>query len=126
MANLVLAPVILVELDHQFAVTVYDLSLKGSRAVSPKFGPQGAIGMTVGQEKVTFSFKFAVPQTGLEFDWVALANKPGGFAVSFGLGAERHQLYGCRVSDRSAMNNPEAGSVDYSVDGAATEWIRVK
>lgn len=125
MANLVLQPVIQAEINHAFAITLYDLSFNGDRPVAVKYGAQGAIGSAKGQEKVSGSFKFAVPVTGLEFDWVALMAAPQGFTVSFNIGAERHQAYGCQVTKRGVTNNPESGDTQYSIDFVATELIRV-
>lgn len=125
MANIISASPVTCEIDHQFSITAYDFSVKGDRPLTVRVGPQGPIGIQKGQEKPTFSFKFFVPQTGLEFDWVTLANKPGGFTLSFSIGAERHQVYGGTASSRAINSNPESGDVTYAVDGAGTEWVRV-
>lgn len=125
MANIVSAPPITAEIDHQFSITMYDFSAKGDTPQTLRVGPQGPIGIQGGQEKPTFSFKFFVPATGLEFDWVNILKKPGGFALTFSIGAERHQMVGCRGSSRAINSNPESGDVTYAVDGAATEWLRI-
>jgi len=125
MANIVSASPITVELDHQFSITAYDFSAKGDTPQTVRVGPQGTIGIQTGQEKPTFSFKFFVPATGLEFDWVTMTKKPGGITISFSIGAERHQIYGSKVSSRAINSNPESGDVTYAVDGAGTEWLRV-
>ncbi len=124
MANLVAAQPILAELDHVVEVTIWEFSCKGDRAVTLRVGAQGPIGMSVGVEHPTFSFKLFTPSTGLSTDWVALMKKPDGFTLSFSLGAERHQFFGCRVQSRAIASNPDSGEVTFSVDGAATEWIR--
>jgi len=125
MANLTAAQPVQAEIEHTYAVTLYDFSVKGDKAVTPRFGAQGPIGMQIGQEKVTFSFKFFAPATGLEFDWNTLSKKVGGFTITFSLGAERHQMYGCRVQSRAIASNPETGDVTYSADGAAIEWLPI-
>lgn len=126
MANIVLQGAIQVEFNHQFSVTCYDVSLNGDRPVTVKFGPQGPIGSARGQEKPSASFKFAVPVTGLEFDWVSLLTNPVGFTISFSIGLERHQFYGCQLTKRAVTNNPEAGDTVFSADIVATEWVRIQ
>lgn len=125
MSNISLVGSIQAEIDHVFGVTISDLSFNGDRPVTVKFGAQGAIGSSKGQEKVSGSFKLAVPATGMEFDIAALMAKPGGFTVTFPIGSERHQLYGCQVTKRSLTNNPEGGNSEFSLEFTATEWVRV-
>lgn len=126
MANVVLEGQSQGEIDHTYALTSYDLSVSGDRPVSVKYGPQGPIGSARGQLKPSGSLKFAVPKTGLEFDWFKLLNKAEGFTFSFPIGAERHQLYGAQVNKMDFSNNPETGETTWSVSFTATEWIRIK
>lgn len=124
MPSLALVGSIAVELNNSVAVTAYDFNIRGTRPVQIKKGALGPIGAARGQEDITISLKFAVPDTGLEFDIVTLMRASTGFSINFPIGSERHAVYGCHISDRGLTNNPESGNTDFSLDCRGSEWIR--
>lgn len=115
-----------VEINNTVVITSVKLSINGDRPVTTKRGALGTIGQAVGQEQVTFTMELAVPVTGLELDVTGALNAPGGFTINFPIGAEIHALYGCQRSKRSFSNSPDSGDTTFSLDGVATDWVRIK
>lgn len=113
------------EIDHRFAVTLTHLNVRKTTPTVVKKGAAGVIGTAQGIPDVTGSFKLAVPKTGLEIDLETLGSKPGGFTLTYTLGANRYAVLGCRFSEDDISVDNGAGNVEVNVSFTGTERIRL-
>ena len=69
--------------------------------------------------------RFAVPKTGLEVNFEAIANQPGGFVFSWTQGINRFAIAGCVLSERDLSVDNASGNVEVSASFVGTELIRL-
>ncbi len=125
MANIDLVGQAQVEVDHKTSITVTNLNVRKATPTVVKKGAQGVIGTAQGIPDVTGSFRFALPKTGPEIDLDALGSKPGGFVITYTVGAARYMILGCKFSEDDLTVDQGAGNVEGSVNFTGTERIRV-
>lgn len=113
------------KIDHKIVVTITNLSVRKSTPTTVRKGALGVIGMAQGVPDVTGSFRLAVPKTGLEFDLEAVGSKPGGFTLTYEVGAVVYSVLGCKFSEDDISVDNGAGNVEVSVNFTGTERIRV-
>jgi hypothetical protein len=113
------------EINHKIAVTLTNLSVRKATPTVVKKGALGVIGTAQGIPDVTGSFRLAVPKTGLEIDLEALGSTPGGFTLSYTVGANRYAVLSCRFSEDDINVDNGAGNVEVSVNFTGTERIRL-
>jgi hypothetical protein len=121
--NLDLVGQIPVQIDYAYSITATRMSIRESTPTKVPKGAFGAIGTAQGIPDVTAQITFAVPDTGLEFNWTALATRATGFTMTFTAGATTYLLVGCKRSERSFSNDPGAGDATFDVSLTATEMI---
>ena len=113
------------EINHKIAVTLTNLNVRKATPTVVKKGALGVIGTAQGIPDVTGSFRLAVPKSGLEIDVEALGSKPGGFTLTYTVGANRYAVLGCRFSEDDITVDNGAGNVEVSVNFTGTERIRL-
>lgn len=123
MANLDLVGQIACEIDYAFSITCGRVSIRVSTPTVVKKGAFGPVGTARGIEDASAQLSFAVPKTGLEFDFDELSDRPGGFTFSYPLGSQKRALVGCRATEKSVSNDPGSGDTTYDVTLIATEDI---
>lgn len=123
MPNLSLTGQIPVQIDYAFSITATRISIRESTPTSVKKGAFGPIGSAQGIPDVTAQITFAVPASGLEFNWETLSRRPTGFTVGFTAGGVTYLLVGCKRNERSFDNDPGTGDSTFSVSLTSTEMI---
>lgn len=123
MANISLVGQIPCQIDFAFSITATRVTVRESTPTAVKKGAFGPIGVAQGIPDVTAQITFAVPVTGLEFDWSELSARPTGFTFSFTAGAQTYLLIGCKRSERSFTNDPGSGDSTFDVSLTATQII---
>ena len=113
------------EINHKIAVTLTNLSVRKATPTVVKKGALGVIGTAQGIPDVTGSFRLAVPKTGLELDLETLGSTPGGFTLTYTVGANRYAVLSCRFSEDDITVDNGGGNVEYSINFTGTERIRV-
>ena len=113
------------EIDHKIVVTLTNLNVRKATPTVVKKGALGVIGMAQGIPDVTGSFRFAWPKTGPELDLDALGSKPGGFTLSYTVGAAKYAILGCKFSEDDITIDQGGGNVEGSVNFTGTERIRL-
>lgn len=114
-----------IELDHAFAVTATNFTMRRPDPTTAKAGSGGILGITNGFAPVTGSFKLAVSASGLEFDIDAMKAKEGGITISFTVGSLKYLITGCRLNEIDISVDQMAGNFDYSVSFIGTDIKRV-
>jgi len=113
------------EINHKIVVTLTNLSVRKATPTVVKKGAIGVIGMAQGIPDVTGSFRLAAPKTGLEIDLEGLGSTPGGFTLTYTVGANRYAVLGCKFSEDDITVDQGAGNVEVSVNFTGTERIRL-
>jgi len=113
------------EINHKIAVTLTNLSVRKATPTVVKKGALGVIGTAQGIPDVTGTFRLAAPKTGLELDLEALGSAPGGFTLTYTVGANRYAILGCRFSEDNITVDNGAGNVEVSVNFTGAERIRL-
>lgn len=110
--------------NYQFALTVTEFTYRKARQVTQKFGAQGPIGTAIGQVKINGSAIFAVPRTGMEFDFDAALDSPDGFAFSFTKGSQKFVAKFCYWDGQDIRSVMETGDSAVTVNFSGTLEVR--
>jgi hypothetical protein len=103
-------------INHQFALTIEDLSVKRTRASAVRSGFAGNFGKSKGIYQYSFSFKMPPLVVGYEIDLSVLAEP---FTLTYRLGNVEFSLNGAEVNDDSLAVAQQAGSTGSDFNGNA-------
>lgn len=123
MPNIDLVGQVAVQVNFVYAITATRMSVRVSQPNTVKKTASGPLGTAQGIEDASAQITFAIPKGGIEFDFKALSAEPGGFTLSYTLGAQTFALLGCRRSEKSISNDPGSGDTSMDVSLTATEEI---
>lgn len=120
MPNIDLTGQVKCEINHAFAITATDVSIRVATPTNVKKGAFGVIGKSKGIKDVTGTLKFAIPKTGLEFDVDGLDN----FTLTYHLNpVQRFMVLGCDITDKSLSVNQGTGEASVDINFTGTEEV---
>lgn len=105
-----------VRINHTYAITITDLTVKKDTAQATKSGAFGNFAMAKGVPQYSFTFKMPPRVIGYE---VPLSVLEEGFTLSYDLGLQTYTLFGCGVSSESLTVSQQSGGTDTDFNGNA-------